>query len=95
VLARLDLWRRALPSAGGAFHRVVWGAAGSLGIKIVNMALVYATTLLLARLLDANGYGAYAFALQALLAAAGAQLLLAVTTERMRDLCITPVFVIR
>jgi O-antigen/teichoic acid export membrane protein len=63
VLARLDLWRRALPSAGGAFHRVVWGAAGSLGIKIVNMALVYATTLLLARLLDANGYGAYAFAI--------------------------------
>jgi O-antigen/teichoic acid export membrane protein len=63
LLARLELWLHGLTSGRGAFPRVLRGAVGTLGIKVVNMALVYATTLLLARLLDAAGYGAYAFAL--------------------------------
>jgi O-antigen/teichoic acid export membrane protein len=84
LLARLELWRHGLVSGREAFPRVVRGAAGTLGIKIVNMALVYAATLLLARLLDAAGYGAYAFAL------AWAQLLvipalLGMETLAMRD----------
>jgi O-antigen/teichoic acid export membrane protein len=84
LLARLELWRHGLVSGREAFPRVVRGAAGTLGIKIVNIALVYAATLLLARLLDAAGYGAYAFAL------AWAQLLvipalLGMETLAMRD----------
>lgn len=52
-----------LPTPGTAFSRLAHGAAGSFGLKLANMALVYAATLLLARLLGADGYGAYAFAL--------------------------------
>lgn len=50
--------------AAGAIKRpLVGGAVGAFGLKLVNMALTLGTSVLLARLLGADAYGMYAFAI--------------------------------
>lgn len=46
---------------GGRKNRLVSGAIGSFGLKIVSTSLGFVTSILLARLLGASGFGIYAY----------------------------------
>ena len=80
-----DSIRTLLQDRSGLRSRFVLGAGGTLVLKIANAGLLFVVSVLLARLLGARGYGAYAYAV-AVVSAAGVPALVGFNQLLIREL---------
>lgn len=79
-----DLVEPYLGDRGGLRALLIRGASGTFALQIISMGLGFLTGLLLARLLGAAGYGAYAYALS-WIAVLGVPAVLGLDTLLVRD----------